>query len=84
MFDQQVPIRDHDLARRQSRRDHFFDELRPAGHVKQHLGPHRQGHRLAVLQDAAQAVAQRGSAGVAAGDDVEPALLEPAEPAAAA
>ena len=41
---EQVAVRDHDLSRRERRRDHFFDELGPARHVKQHLGAHRKGN----------------------------------------
>ena len=45
---EQVAVGDHDPPGGERRRDHLFDELGPARHVEQHLGPHRDRDRLAV------------------------------------
>ena len=69
--------RRHDAARLERRADDLLDELGPAGHEEQHLGPHREGDRVAIHQDRPEPIAQRRAARVAARDDVESPIAEP-------
>ena len=63
---QQVAIAHHGLALLQRRPDHFFDHLRPGGHVEEHLAAAVDVQIVPIQQDAADRLAQRRAARVAA------------------